>query len=85
LGSWGTQLVQLDCGGFVGALSPVTDKVALAFAQAFYDLVAQGLPIGEVVLQARQRVRGRYPNDPSWLALVLSPLRCFFKKAMARH
>jgi hypothetical protein len=77
LGSWGARLVQLGCGAFVGALWPVTDKAALAFAQVFYELMAQGLPIGEVVLQARLRVRGRYPNDPSWLAY------CCFADPMA--
>src|SRR5262249_17877343 len=78
LGSWGARLVQLGCGGFVGALWPVTDKAALAFVQAFYELVAQGLPIGEVVLQARGRGRSQYPHDPSWLAY------CCFADPMAR-
>jgi hypothetical protein len=70
--------VQLGCGGFVGALWPVTDKAALIFAQAFYQLVAQGLPLGEAVLQARERVRSGHPRDPSWLAY------CCFADPMAR-
>jgi type VI secretion system protein ImpC len=72
LGSWGARLVQLGCGAFVGALWPVTDKAALAFARGFYELVAEGRPLGEVILEARQRVRRLYPQDPSWLAY-----RCF--------
>jgi hypothetical protein len=68
LGSWGARLVELGCGGFVGTLWPVTDEAAFAFAQAFYELMAQGLPIGEVMLRARQRVHLRFPDDPTWLA-----------------
>jgi hypothetical protein len=78
LGSWGARLVQLGCGGFIGALWPVTDQAALVFAQTFYTLMSEGLPIGEVVLQARHRVRERYPNDPTWLAY------CCFADPMAR-
>jgi hypothetical protein len=68
LGSWGARLVQLGCGAFVGALWPVTDQAALAFVQAFYPLVARGVPLGEAILQARLHVQAAYPNDPSWLA-----------------
>ena len=46
----------------------MTDKAALAFAQAFYEGLAQGFPLGKATLQARLRVRERHPNDPSWLA-----------------
>jgi hypothetical protein len=68
LGSWGARLVELGCGGFVGTLWPVTDEAAFVFAQAFYELMAQGLPIGEVMLRARERVHLRFPDDPTWLA-----------------
>jgi predicted component of type VI protein secretion system/pSer/pThr/pTyr-binding forkhead associated (FHA) protein/putative methionine-R-sulfoxide reductase with GAF domain len=68
LGSWGARLVELGCGGFVGTLWPVTDQAAFVFAQAFYDLMSQGLPISEVMLTARHRVRVCFPNDPTWLA-----------------
>jgi hypothetical protein len=68
LGSWGARLVELGCGGFVGTLWPVTDQAAFVFAQAFYELLSQGLPIGEVMLRARHRVRAQFPNDPTWLA-----------------
>jgi hypothetical protein len=78
LGSWGAQFVHLGCGGFVGTLWPVTDRAALAFAQAFYHWMRLGLPIGEVMLRARQGVRERYPNDPTWLAY------CCFADPMAR-
>jgi CHAT domain-containing protein len=78
LGSWGARLVQLGCGGFLGALWPVTDQAAVAFAGAFYALLARGEPVGEAVHQARQRVRERYPHDPSWLAY------CCFADPMAR-
>jgi hypothetical protein len=72
LGSWGARLVQLGCGGFVGALWPVSDEAALAFARAFYDQLARGVPIGEVMTAARRCVRAQHPNDPTWLAY-----RCF--------
>ncbi len=72
LGSWGARLVQLGCGGFLGALWPVTDRAALAFARAFYGALCQGLPIGEAVLRARKQVHQQYPADPTWLAY-----RCF--------
>jgi hypothetical protein len=78
LGSWGARLVQLGCGAFIGALWPVTDKAALEFARAFYELVIQGSRLGEAVLQARQRVRAQHPQDPSWLAY------CCFADPMAR-
>jgi CHAT domain-containing protein len=78
LGSWGAQFVHLGCGGFVGALWSVTDRAASAFAQAFYEAMSEGRPIGEALLRARQRVRDRYPNDPTWLAY------CCFADPMAR-
>jgi CHAT domain len=65
LGSWGAQFVHLGCGGFVGTLWPVTDRAAAAFAQALYEWMRQGLLIGEAMRRARQRVRERYPNDPT--------------------
>jgi hypothetical protein len=78
LGSWGARLVQLGCGGFIGALWPVTDRAAVTFAEAFYEAVVQGVPLGEAVLHARHCVRARYPNDPSWLAY------CCYADPMAR-
>jgi CHAT domain-containing protein len=68
LGSWGAQLVQLGCGGFVGALWPVSDRGALAFARAFYDHLARRCPLGEAVRLARHRTREQFPDDPTWLA-----------------
>jgi serine/threonine protein kinase len=78
LGSWGAQFVHSGCGGFVGTLWPVTDRAALAFAQAFYGRMCQGLPIGQTMMAARQQVRERYPNDPTWLAY------CCFADPMAQ-
>jgi serine/threonine protein kinase len=72
LGSWGARLVQLGCGGFVGALWPVTDQAAVEFARAFYGCLVRGEPLGLAIRQARNQVRCRYPHDPSWLAY-----RCF--------
>jgi hypothetical protein len=72
LGSWGAHLVDLGCGGFIGALWPVTDRAAVAFARAFYEMIAQRQIIREAVRIARHRVREQFPDDPSWLAY-----RCF--------
>jgi hypothetical protein len=72
LGSWGSRFVELGCGGFVGALWPVTDRAAVAFARSFYELIAQRRPIGEAVRLSRHRVRQLFPNDPTWLSY-----RCF--------
>jgi hypothetical protein len=78
LGAWGGRLVELGCGGFIGALWPVTDRAAVAFARAFYGLIAQRCPIGEAIQLSRQQVREQFPNDPTWLAY------CCFADPMAR-
>jgi hypothetical protein len=72
LGSWGAHLVQLGCGGFIGALWPVSDRAAVAFARAFYEELLWNRPLGEAVRLARLRVREQFPGDPTWLAY-----RCF--------
>jgi CHAT domain-containing protein len=68
VGSWGARFVQLGCGGFVGAMWPVTDVAALAFARAFYRELSRGEPVGPAVCTARDEVRRAYPGDPTWLA-----------------
>jgi serine/threonine protein kinase len=78
LGAWGGRLVELGCGGFIGALWPVTDRAAVVFARAFYGLIAQRRPIGEAIQLSRQQVRNQFPNDPTWLAY------CCFADPMAR-
>ena len=50
----------------------MTDQAARAFAEAFYGALLRGETIGEAVAEARQVVRQRYPDDPTWLAY-----RCF--------
>jgi serine/threonine protein kinase len=72
LGSWGARLVQLGCGGFVGALWPVTDRAAVCFARCFYRALCSGAAIGEAMRRAREQVRRDHPADPTWLAY-----RCF--------
>ncbi|MFO0869704.1 MAG: CHAT domain-containing protein [Pirellulales bacterium] len=68
LGSWGARLVQLGCGGFVGALWPVTDEAAPIFANSFYESLIAGKSIAEAVQIARHKTRERFPADPTWLA-----------------
>jgi hypothetical protein len=72
LGAWGAHLVELGCGGFVGALWPVSDGGATVFASVFYELISHGRRIGEAIQLARRRVREQFPSDPTWLAY-----RCF--------
>ena len=55
LGSWGARLVELGCAQ--GTLWLVTDQAAFVFAQAFYDLMSQGLPIGDAISAARHGLR----------------------------
>jgi hypothetical protein len=78
LGSWGAEIVHSGRGGFVGTLWPLTDRAALAFAQAFYGQMCQGMPIDQAVIAARQQVRERYPNHHTWLAY------CCFAHPMAQ-
>jgi serine/threonine protein kinase len=78
LGAWGARLVELGCGGFIGALWPVTDRAAVVFARAFYGLIAQRRPIGEAIQLSRLQVREQFPNDPTWLAY------CCFADPMAK-
>jgi CHAT domain-containing protein len=68
LGSWGGHLVRLGCSAFIGALWPVSDRAALAFARSFYEQFANKRCLGEAVRVARLRVREQFPDDPTWLA-----------------
>jgi hypothetical protein len=68
LGSWGGHLVRLGCGAFIGALWPVSDRAALAFARSSYEQLANRSRLGEAVRVARLRVREQFPDDPTWLA-----------------
>jgi hypothetical protein len=70
LGSWAARVVQAGGGAFVGALWPVTERGAVAFAREFYAALAAGVPIAHAVQQARLRIRQK--DDPTWLAY-----RCF--------
>jgi CHAT domain-containing protein len=78
LGAWGARLVELGCGAFIGALWPVTDRAAVAFACAFYERIAERRPIGEAIQLSRQQVRKQFPNDLTWLAY------CCFADPMAQ-
>ena len=40
------------------------------FAVTFYSHAFEGLPLGEGMRLARQAVRQRYPQDPSWASFV---------------
>jgi hypothetical protein len=55
-------------GAFIGALWPVSDRAALAFARDFYEQLTSKRPIGEAVRLARLHVHEQFAEDPSWLA-----------------
>ena len=71
LGSWGAHLVRLGCGAFIGALWPVSDRAALAFARAFYQQLTNERPLGEAVRQARLRSARAVPRRPDLVGLLL--------------
>jgi hypothetical protein len=60
--------VGVSGGAFIGALWPVSDRAALAFARDFYEQLTSKRPIGEAVRLARLHVHEQFAEDPSWLA-----------------
>lgn len=73
IGGWADRLVRrAGVAAFVGAAWEVSDKLALIFAEAFYEaLLRDGKPIAEAFRTARQRVHDAEPSNSTWLAYVL--------------
>lgn len=55
-------------GGFLGAYWAIPDEQARLFAETFYGLFLAGMHLGEAVRQARLRLKGDFPGDPTRLA-----------------
>lgn len=73
LGGWAERLVRrARVGAFIGAAWEVNDRLALLFAQAFYEaLLRDGRPLAAAFRQARLCLREAAPANSTWLAYVL--------------
>jgi|GEM_PF-990366 len=55
----------------VGTWWQTTEAAERVFWSRFYDLLANGLPLGEVVWRSRLAVQRALPHSPDWLAYTL--------------
>jgi len=69
VGGWASQFLRAGAGAFIGTYWSVYDRPAYDFAQAFYDRLLQGKPIGEAAREARSAIRPA--GDPTWLAYTV--------------
>lgn len=69
IGGWAPHFLRAGAGGCIGALWPIDDGPARAFAQAFYHFFIMGAPIAEAVYSARQAIRSE--GNPTWLAYTV--------------
>ncbi len=56
---------------FIGSLWDVFDVSSREFAEKFYALVLNGVPVGEALRQSRKSLHTARPNDPLWASYVL--------------
>jgi len=71
IGGWARAFVEPGCGAFIGPLWEVEDRMAAAFATAFYRAVQAQSTLGEAVAAARQECRQADADNPTWLAYLL--------------
>jgi CHAT domain-containing protein len=69
IGGWAKQCLAAGASAFIGPYWAVYDQSAYAFAQALYDRLLAGLPIGQAAQEARVTVKSM--GDPSWLAYTI--------------
>jgi hypothetical protein len=69
IGGWASRFLRAGAGGFIGAYWSVYDRPAFDFAQAFYDRLLTGVPLGRAAREAR--LAARAPGDPTWLAYTI--------------
>ncbi|NEO33947.1 MAG: tetratricopeptide repeat protein [Symploca sp. SIO3C6] len=55
----------------VGTWWQTSEAAERVFWSQFYDLLANGLPLGEVVWRSRRAVQHALPHSPDWLAYTL--------------
>jgi hypothetical protein len=68
-GGWGRRYLEAGAGAFIGAYWSVSDEAACAFAQAFYQEMRAGKPLGAAVRTARLAIRT--DADATWLAYTV--------------
>ena len=69
IGGWAKQFLHAGAGAFIGAYWSIYDKPAADFAQAFYNRLLTGMPIGKVTQEARKVIQS--DGDPTWLAYTV--------------
>lgn len=67
LTGWAEQFMTAGAGAFVGASWPVLPTSATGFAEAFYEALREGHPLGLAASTARKAVAAD-GADPAWLA-----------------
>ncbi len=66
----GRQFITAGAAAFVGSAWTVSELGAAIFAQAFYEALTRGEPLGEAVYRARLATRDSVADD-SWLAYMV--------------
>ena len=66
-----TALVLGGVPAVVAMQSPIPNSHALAFSAAFYERLAEGLPIDEAVTEGRQAIHSLKPESADWAVPVL--------------
>jgi adenylate cyclase len=56
--------------GFIGTLWEVFDTSSREFAEWFYALALNGMPVGEALRHTRKRLQQTRPDDPLWASFV---------------
>jgi hypothetical protein len=69
MGGWVPHFLKAGAGVCLGALWPIDDGPARAFAREFYSAFTAGAPVAEAVLAARQAIRS--DGNPTWLAYTV--------------
>ncbi len=69
IGGWAKQFLFAGAGAFIGSYWSVYDQSACDFAQAVYNRLLAGLPIGKAVREARLVISSA--GDPTWLAYTV--------------
>ncbi len=64
---WAKQFMAAGAGAFVGTSWTVSSTSARTFAEAFYEALSDGVPLGEAIRRARLQIR-EDSSDPAWLA-----------------
>lgn len=69
IGGWASKFLRAGAGAFIGSYWSIDDKSALDFAQAFYNRLLAGIPIGRAAQEARLVIKPT--GDPTWLAYTV--------------